>query len=87
MGRRFESCRAHHHLCKKQYLRTLILELKKIVIFKKHDHILEVILEETTIKITLKKNRTNTLDILKTWSLSQRVSYHPLCLRRFYNLH
>ena len=60
---------------------------KNCDILKKNDHILEVVLEDTTIKITLKKNQINILDISKTWSLSLRVSYYPLCLRHFYNLH
>ena len=72
--------------------KTVIRNINSVIekncdILKKNDHTIEVVIEDTTIKITIKKNQIHTLDILKTWSLSQRVSYHALCLRRFYNLH
>ena len=59
MGRRFESCRAHHF---KSMQKTLIKNIetgisKKCDILKKNEQFLEVVLEETTIKILLKKQK------------------------------
>ena len=56
MGRRFESCRAHHHSMKQTIIKNIATGItKKCDILKKNDNFLEVVLEGTTIKITLKK--------------------------------
>ena len=56
MGRRFESCRAHHYSMKQTIIKNIATGItKKCDILKKNDNILEVVLEGTTIKITLKK--------------------------------
>lgn len=56
MGRRFESCRAHHYSMKQTIIKNIATGItKKCDILKKNDNFLEVVLEGTTIKITLKK--------------------------------
>ena len=56
MGRRFESCRAHHYPMKQTIIKNIATGItKKCDILKKNDNFLEVVLEGTTIKITLKK--------------------------------
>ncbi len=56
MGHRFESCRAHHYFMKKTLIKNLATGItKKCDILRKNDNFLEVVLEETTIKIILKK--------------------------------
>ena len=56
MGRRFESCRAHHYSMKQTIIKNIATGItKKCDILKKNDNFLEVVLEDTTIKITLKK--------------------------------
>ena len=59
MGHRFESCRAHHFKMKKTTIKNIETGItKNCDILRKNDHILEVVLEGTTIKIILKK-KTN----------------------------
>ena len=56
MGRRFESCRAHHFSMKQTIIKNIATGItKKCDILRKNDNFLEVVLEGTTIKITLKK--------------------------------
>ena len=56
MGHRFESCRAHHFLMKQTIIKNLATGMtKKCDILKKNNNFLEVVLEGTTIKLTLKK--------------------------------
>ena len=56
MGRRFESCRAHHYSMKQTIIKNIATGItKKCDILKKNDNFLEVVIEGTTIKITLKK--------------------------------
>ncbi len=56
MGRRFESCRAHHYSMKQTIIKNIATGItKNCDILKKNDKFLEVVLEDTTIKITLKK--------------------------------
>ena len=56
MGRRFESCRAHHYSMKQTIIKNIATGItKKCDILKKNDNFLEVVLEGTTIKITLRK--------------------------------
>ena len=56
MGRRFESCRAHHYSMKQTIIKNIATGItKKCDILKKKDNFLEVVLEGTTIKLTLKK--------------------------------
>ena len=56
MGHRFESCRAHHFLMSKTVIKNIATGIsKKCDILNKNDNFLEVVLEGTTIKITLKK--------------------------------
>ena len=56
MGHRFESCRAHHFLMKQTVIKNIATGIsKKCDILKKNENFLEVVLEETTIKIILKK--------------------------------
>ena len=56
MGRRFESCRAHHYSMKQTIIKNIATGItKKCDILKKNDNFLEVVLEGTTIKIILKK--------------------------------
>ena len=58
MGRRFESCRAHHLPMQKTLIKNIETGIsKKCDILKKNDQFLEVVIEETTIKITLKMNK------------------------------
>ena len=56
MGRRFESCRAHHFFMRHTIIKNIATGItKKCDILNKNDNFLEVVLEGTTIKITLKK--------------------------------
>ena len=56
MGHRFESCRAHHFYMKQTIIKNIATGItKKCDILNKNDNFLEVVLEGTTIKITLKK--------------------------------
>ena len=56
MGRRFESCRAHHYLMRQTVIKNIATGItKKCDILSKNDNFLEVVLVETTIKIILKK--------------------------------
>ncbi len=59
MGRRFESCRAHHQNMNKTKIKNIASGIEKSCdILRKNDQLLEVVLEDTTIKILLKK-KTN----------------------------
>ena len=56
MGHRFESCRAHHFYMRQTIIKNIATGIcKKCDILSKNDKFLEVVLEGTTIKITLKK--------------------------------
>ncbi len=56
MGRRFESCRAHHYLMRQTIIKNIATGIsKKCDILSKNDNFLEIVLVDTTIKITLKK--------------------------------
>ena len=56
MGRRFESCRAHHQIMIKTKIKNIASGIEKNCdILRKNDDILEVVLEDTIIKIFLKK--------------------------------
>ena len=56
MGRRFESCRAHHYSMKQTVIKNIATGItKKCDILSKNDNFLEVVLVDTTIKIILKK--------------------------------
>ena len=56
MGRRFESCRAHHFFMKQTIIKNIATGIsKKCDILSKNNNFLEVVLENTTIKIFLKK--------------------------------
>ena len=56
MGRRFESCRAHHFLMRQTIIKNIATGItKKCDILSKNDNFLEVVLVDTTIKIILKK--------------------------------
>ena len=63
MGHRFESCRAHHYNELSNIMQKTIIQnietgvTKNCDILKKNDQFLEVVLEGTTIKILLKKQR------------------------------
>ena len=66
MGRRFESCRAHHQKMRKTVIRNINSGIEKNCdILKKNDHILEVVLEDTTIKIILKKKSNRYIGYFK----------------------
>ena len=59
MGRRFESCRAHHPNMNKTKIKNIASGIQKNCdILRKNDQLLEVVIEDTTIKILLKK-KTN----------------------------
>ena len=56
MGRRFESCRAHHYLMRQTIIKNIATGItKKCDTLSKNDNFLEVVLVDTTIKIILKK--------------------------------
>ena len=56
MGRRFESCRAHHYSMRQTIIKNIATGItKKCDILSKNDNFLEVVLVDTTIKIKLKK--------------------------------
>ena len=56
MGRRFESCRAHHYSMRQTIIKNIATGItKKCDILSKNDNFLEVVLVDTTIKIILKK--------------------------------
>ena len=56
MGRRFESCRAHHYFMRQTIIKNITTGItKKCDILSKNDNFLEVVLVDTTIKIILKK--------------------------------
>ena len=56
MGRRFESCRAHHFSMRQTIIKNIATGItKKCDILSKNDNFLEVVLVDTTIKITLRK--------------------------------
>ena len=56
MGRRFESCRAHHYLMRQTIIKNIATGItKKCDVLSKNDNFLEVVLVDTTIKIILKK--------------------------------
>ena len=66
MGRRFESCRAHHQKMRKTVIRNINSGIEKNCdILKKNDHLLEVVLEDTTIKIILKKKSNRYIGYFK----------------------
>ena len=73
MGRRFESCRAHHYFMRQTIIKNISTGItKKCDILSKNDNFLEVVLVDTTIKIILKKNQVFILVHIKIWSLLQR---------------
>ena len=56
MGRRFESCRAHHYSMRQTIIKNIATGIsKKCDILSKNDNFLEVVLVDTTIKLILKK--------------------------------
>ena len=56
MGRRFESCRAHHFSMRQTIIKNIATGImKKCDVLSKNDNFLEVVLVDTTIKITLRK--------------------------------
>ena len=56
MGRRFESCRAHHFFMRQTIIKNISTGIsKKCDILSKNNNFLEVVLANTTIKITLRK--------------------------------
>ena len=56
MGRRFESCRAHHLSMRQTIIKNIATGIsKKCDVLSKNDNFLEVVLADTTIKITLRK--------------------------------
>ena len=56
MGRRFESCRAHHYHMRQTTIKNIATGItKKCDILSKNDNFLEIVLVDTTIKIKLKK--------------------------------
>ena len=56
MGRRFESCRAHHFSMRQTIIKNIATGItKKCDILSKNDNFLEVVLVDTIIKITLRK--------------------------------
>ena len=56
MGRRFESCRAHHLSMRQTIIKNIATGItKKCDVLSKNDNFLEVVLIDTTIKITLRK--------------------------------
>ena len=73
MGRRFESCRAHHYFMRQTIIKNIATGItKKCDILSKNDNFLEVVLVDTTIKIILKKNQVFISAPIKIWSLLQR---------------
>ena len=73
MGRRFESCRAHHYSMRQTFIKNIATGItKKCDILSKNDNFLEVVLVDTTIKIKLKKNQVFILAHIKIWNLLQR---------------
>ncbi len=66
MGRRFESCRAHHQKMKKTNIKNIVSGIEKECdILRKNDRILEVVIKDTTIKILLKKNNNKYIGFYK----------------------
>ena len=56
MGRRFESCRAHHFFMRQTIIKNIATGItKKCDVLSKNDNFLEVVLVDSTIKITLRK--------------------------------
>ena len=56
MGHRFESCRAHQSKMKKTIIKNIATGISKSCdILNKNDNSLTVVIEDTTIKIILKK--------------------------------
>lgn len=56
MGRRFESCRAHHFSMRQTIIKNIATGItKKCDVLSKNDNFLEVVIADTTIKITLRK--------------------------------
>ena len=56
MGRRFESCRAHHFSMRQTIIKNIATGIsKRCDVLSKNDNFLEVVLADTTIKITLRK--------------------------------
>ena len=56
MCHRFESCRAHHFSMKQTIVKNIATGItKKCDILSKNNNFLEVVLEGTTIKLTLKR--------------------------------
>ena len=56
MGRRFESCRAHHFSMRQTIIKNIATGIiKKCDVLSKNENFLEVVLVDTTIKITLRK--------------------------------
>ena len=73
MGRRFESCRAHHYSMKQTIIKNIATGItKKCDILKKNDNFLEVVLEGTTIKITLKKKGEIYVGLFKDMEFTSR---------------
>ncbi len=57
MGHRFESCRAHHNKMNKTTIKNIETGVSKNCdILKKNENFLEVVIENTTIKLLMKKN-------------------------------
>ncbi len=57
MGHRFESCRAHHYKMNKTTIKNIETGISKNCdILKKNENFLEVVIENTTIKLLMKKN-------------------------------
>ena len=56
MGRRFESCRAHHFSMRQTIIKNIATGIsKRCDVLSKNDNFLEVVLVDTTIKIKLRK--------------------------------
>ena len=56
MGRRFESCRAHHFSMRQTIIKKIATGIsKRCDVLSKNDNFLEVVLVDTTIKIKLRK--------------------------------
>ena len=66
MGRRFESCRAHHLKMNKTKIKNIASGIEKNCdILRKNDQLLEVVIDDTTIKILLKKKSNKYIGYFK----------------------
>ncbi len=73
MGRRFESCRAHHYFMRQTIIKNIATGItKKCDILSKNDNFLEVVLVDTTIKIILKKKSGIYIGSYKNIEFTQR---------------